>query len=87
MADWVAKETVAAISGYFQNPCERRIGPRPCFQDWIVIGYACGESVVELEDGLRRLPFLPVALCKTQGIHVKTRPSTNTVEFSFSKLR
>ena len=68
MADGISEETGRAVGGFFQDPCERGVWPRPFCEDGIIVAEIGGEGLVELEDGLRRFPLLPIALGEGEGI-------------------
>jgi hypothetical protein len=44
----VSQKTGGAVGGVFQNPFERGVGPRPFFQNGIIVLQIGGEGFVEL---------------------------------------
>ncbi len=85
MADGISQETGGAVGGVFQNPFERGVGPWPFFQDGIVVLQIGGEGFVELQNGLRGFPLLPMTLGKDEGVHVKNRCPLRSMRFPFPR--
>lgn len=81
VADWVSQKTGGAVGGVFQNPFKRGVGPRPFFQNGIVLLQIGGECFVELQDGLRRFPLLPMTLGKGKGVPIKARIPLRSMRF------
>lgn len=84
--DGIAEKAVAAIGGFFQDPLQGGIRPRPFYEDGLTTAEIGGKGFVQLQEGLRGFSLKPMALGETEGVQVKPGTALRTVALGFSGI-